>query len=75
MNPYFQFDGTRRAATCNLCGLRFNVDEAVDKLNMSSTEIATQSIIDFKIFDKFYMKKRTDIIKMIVLVELSMSMM
>lgn len=25
VNPYFQFDGTRRSVTCNLCGLRFNI--------------------------------------------------
>jgi hypothetical protein len=26
VNPYFQFDGTRRSAKCNLCGLRFPID-------------------------------------------------
>ena len=46
----------------------------MDKVNSTSTEIATQSIIDFKVTDKFYMKKRIDIIKIVVLVELSMNM-
>ena len=75
INPYFQFDGTRRSATCNLCGLRFQVDEAIDKTNTTSTEVATQSILDFRVSDKFYIKKRTDLIKVIVMVEFSMPMM
>ncbi len=44
-------------------------------MNLTSTEIATQSIIDFRVSDKFYFKKRTDIVKVIALVELSMPMM
>ena len=75
VNPYFQFDGTRRSVACNLCGLRFAVPEAIDRTNLSSTEIATESIIDFRVSDKLYYKKRTDTIKIIVLVELTMPMM
>ena len=75
VNPYFQFDGTRRSVACNLCGLRFAVSETIDKSNLSSTEIATQSIIDFRVSDKLYFKKRTDIIKILILVELSMPIM
>jgi hypothetical protein len=55
--------------------LRFAVPETIDKNNLTSTEIATQSIVDFRVSDKLYFKKRTDIIKMIVLVELTMPMM
>jgi hypothetical protein len=73
VNPYFQFDGTRRAATCNLCGLRFPIEEGIDKANLQSAEIATQSVIDFRVSEKIYFKKRTDIIKILALVELSMN--
>ena len=41
---------------------------------MSNTDLATQGVIDFRVSDKFYMKKRTDLIKVVVLVELTMSM-
>lgn len=61
--------------TCNMCGLRFGIEETIDKLNINSTELATQSIVDFRVSDKFYMKKRRDIIKIVILVELSMSIM
>lgn len=36
VNPYFQFDGTHRASTCNLCGLRSNIDPNIDKNNMQA---------------------------------------
>ena len=75
VNPYFQFDGTRKVVTCNMCGLRFGIEETIDKVNINSTELATQSIVDFRVTDKFYMKKRRDIIKIVILVELSMSIM
>ncbi len=55
-----------------MCGLRFAIDENLDKTNLQSTDIATQCILDFKVADKFYYKKRTDIIKMIAVIELSM---
>lgn len=58
-----------------MCGLRFGIEETIDKLNINSTELATQSIVDFRVTDKFYMKKRRDIIKIVILVELSMSIM
>ena len=68
MNPYFQFDGSRRSATCNLCGLRFGIDESIDKSNVTSTEVATQRELDLRVSDKFDMKKRTEVIKVIILV-------
>ena len=75
VNAYFQYDGTRRSATCNLCGVRFGIDQAVDKINLTAAEVSTQSILDFRVSDKFYMKKRIDIIKVVVLVELTMPML
>lgn len=75
VNPYFQFDGARQSASCNLCGLRFNVDERVDKENVNSTAIATQELFDFRVSDKFYYKKRTDVINLVLAIELSQSMM
>ena len=42
-------------------------------MNLQSAEIATQSIIDFRVSEKIYFKKRTDIIKIIAVVELSMN--
>ena len=26
VNPYFQFDGSRKIATCNICGMKFQID-------------------------------------------------
>lgn len=73
VNPYFQFDGSRRAATCNLCGLRFNIDESIDRANIDTSEISSQLVLDFQVVDKFYMKKRTDIVKIFIALELSMA--
>lgn len=73
VNPYFTYDGTRRAATCNLCKIRFPIEEGTDKGNLQSAEVATQSIIDFRVSDKIYFKKRTDVIKVFILVEMSMN--
>ena len=39
-----------------------------------STEIATQSIVDFRVTDKFYLKKKTNIVKILIVIELSMPM-
>lgn len=47
----------------------------MDQNNLQCAEISTQSIIDFRVSDKFYFKKRTDIVKVLVVVELSMNMM
>lgn len=73
VNPYFQFDGARRAVSCNLCGLRFNVEEGLDRANVDSGEVSSQLVLDFQVVDKFYMKKRTDIVKIFVALELSMA--
>lgn len=73
VNPYFQFDGARRAVTCNLCGLRFNIDESIDRANIDTPEVSSQLVLDFQVVDKFYMKKRTDIVKIFVTLELSMA--
>jgi protein transport protein SEC24 len=72
VNPYFQFDGSRRTVTCNLCGLRFTIEENIDRANIDTPDISSQLVIDFQVTDKFYMKKRTDIIKIFVVIELSM---
>lgn len=34
VNPYFQFDGSRKLATCNICGMKFQVDENIDRKNL-----------------------------------------
>jgi hypothetical protein len=43
-------------------------------VNITSTEIATQSIVDFRVADKFYLKKKTNIVKFLIVIELSMLM-
>jgi protein transport protein SEC24 len=72
VNPYFQFDGARRSVVCNLCGLRFAVEEGTDRANLDSPEVGSDMVIDFQVADKFYMKKRTDVVKLFLAVELSM---
>jgi protein transport protein SEC24 len=71
VNPYFQFDGSRKMATCNICGMKFQIDENIDRKNMEATEVATKGVIDFVVKDKFYHLKRTDIVKIIICIELS----
>ena len=75
VNPFFQFDGSRQSATCNLCGLRFSIDERTDKANTTNTAISTQEMFDFRVSDKFYYKKRTDVINLVIALELSQPMM
>lgn len=41
---------------------------------MNSAEIATQAVIDFRVSDRIYLKKRTDIIKVFIVIEMSMQM-
>lgn len=41
---------------------------------MNSAEIATQAIIDFKVSDRMYLKKRTDMVKVFIVIEMSMLM-
>lgn len=53
--------------------MKFQVEETVDPQNINSTEVATQNVIDFKVTDKFFMKKRRDVLKLIVAVEVSMT--
>ena len=50
------------------------MDQNIDKINLTSTELATQSIVDFKVSDKLYMKKSREVVKVIILVELTMTM-
>lgn len=66
VNPYFQFDGSRKVATCNICGMKFQIDENIDRKNLEAAEVATKGVIDFVVKDKFYHLKRTDIVKIIV---------
>ncbi len=58
-------------ATCNICGMKFQIDENIDRKNMEATEVATKGVIDFVVKDKFYHLKRTDIVKIIICIELS----
>lgn len=44
----------------------------MDRANVDSPEISSDMVIDFQVADKFYMKKRTDIIKIFVVIEVSM---
>ena len=44
----------------------------MDRANVDSPEISSDMVIDFQVADKFYMKKRTDIIKIFVVIEASM---
>ena len=44
-------------------------------MNTTNTEIATQEMFDFRVSDKFYYKKRTDVINIVVALELSQAMM
>ena len=33
-------------ATCNICGMKFQIDENIDRKNMEATEVATKGVID-----------------------------
>jgi hypothetical protein len=64
-------------ATCNICGMKFQIDENIDRKNMEATEVATKGVIDFVVKDKFYRLnssnnlKRIDLVKIIICIELS----
>ena len=72
VNGYFRFDGSKTNAQCNICGINFAIDTAtVDNNNMNSTQIATEGVIDFVVKDKIFFKKRTDLIKIIIVLEIN----
>lgn len=72
MNGYFRFDGTKTNAICNICGISFGIDQSVvDGGNLNSAEIATEGVMDFVVKDKIFMKKRTDVIKIILVIEIN----
>lgn len=71
INPYFRFDGTKTSGTCNICGMTFAIDGSTDSNNLNSSEILTEGIIDFEVSDKIFMRKRLDIIKVIIAIEVN----
>lgn len=64
-----------KTSTCNICGVRFHIPETADKENTNRSEIATEGVIDFIVSDKIYFKKKTNIIKVIIAIELSLGML
>ena len=36
VNGYFRFDGTKTSATCNICGINFQIDGSTDQNNLTS---------------------------------------
>ena len=71
INAYFRFDGTKSSAICNICGINFQIDQSTDSVNLNSPEISTEGIIDFVVQDKRFMRKRLDIIKIVLAIEFS----
>lgn len=51
--------------------MKFQIDENIDRKNLEAAEVATKGVIDFIVKDKFYHLKRTDIVKIIVCIEMS----
>lgn len=66
-NPYFRYDGTKTVACCNICGVNFQINPT----QAESEQVATEGVIDFVVKDKNFMKKRTDIVKVIIAIEIS----
>lgn len=66
-NPYYRFDGTKTVASCNICGTNFQINPT----QPDSEEVATQGVIDFVVKDKNFLKKRADIVKVIIAIEIS----
>lgn len=72
VNGYFRFDGSKTSATCNICGINFGIDTStVDPNNLFNAEIATEGVMDFVVKDKIFMKKRIDIVKIILTIEIN----
>lgn len=70
VNPYFRLDGSKTSATCNICGTTCQVAGTTDPANLNSHEIFTEGVIDFVVQDKIYLKKRLDLIKVIIAIEM-----
>ena len=70
INPYFRFDGTKSSALCNICGINFAVQQATDPANLNTPEIMTEGVMDFIVNDKIYIRKRLDLIKIIIVIEM-----
>ena len=66
VNPYFRFDGTKTYAVCNICGMKFEINSPVYQKQAESPEVCTHGVIDLEVKDKLYMRKRLDIIKIMV---------
>lgn len=72
VNAYFRFDGTKTNVACNICGINFGVDHShTDANNFNSTEIATEGVIDFVVKDSVFIKKRVDIVKIVMAFEIN----
>lgn len=72
VNAYFKFDGTKTSSVCNICGINFQINSAqIDSSNINDTNIATEGVIDFVVKDKTFMKKRTDIVKILIAIEIN----
>lgn len=72
VNAYFKFDGTKSSSICNICGINFQINTAqTDYNNISDTNVATEGVIDFVVTDKTFMKKRTDIVKILIAIEVN----
>jgi len=71
VNAYFKFDGAKTTAVCNICGINFQIlSTQADNESIQNSEIATEGVIDFVVKDKSFMKKRTDIVKVLIAIEI-----
>lgn len=58
-------------ATCNLCQVSFPIGmEQTNSHNFMSKEIGTSGVIDFVVTNKKFAKKRTDIVKVLIVLEI-----
>lgn len=74
INPYFRLDGTKSSAHCNICGIKFDIENGMSNKNLNNTSLMTQGVIDFEVKDKMYIKKRLDIIKVVIAIEMGQFM-
>jgi hypothetical protein len=65
-NPNFKFDSLKKSAVCNICGIKFAIDVKQDQNNSNEAVYSGKGIYDFVVKDKIYMKKRLDLIKIII---------
>ena len=68
-------DPTIKTSVCNICGIKFQIPETAEKENFNNNEVSTEGVIDFEVSDKFYMRKKRDVIKVIIAIEMTLSML